>query len=298
MNNSSNNKIILITGCSSGFGMLTAARLAAGGHTIYATMRNLQKQDTLKLELEKRATKCQILHLDVTDDKSINKAIDTIEKQSHRLDVLINNAGYGIGGFFEDLSEDEIRSQFETNFFGVQKVTRSALPLMRTTASKSGKDFSTKIINISSAQGLSTLPGLGAYGASKFALEGFSESLYFEIQPFGIEVVILEPGTYLTKAIDEISHEAGTGLDTDSPYAKYAKRLKDLHSNILITKKGVGDPEDVAIMIEDIINRKRNKLRYLAGTQAKIRVWMRSILPFRWFSKIILKLVMGVNRSN
>ena len=298
MNNSSNNKIILITGCSSGFGMLTAARLAAGGHTIYATMRNLQKQDTLKLELEKRATKCQILHLDVTDDKSINKAIDTIEKQSHRLDVLINNAGYGIGGFFEDLSEDEIRSQFETNFFGVQKVTRSALPLMRATASKSGKDFSTKIINISSAQGLSTLPGLGAYGASKFALEGFSESLYFEIQPFGIEVVILEPGTYLTKAIDENSHEAGIGLDTDSPYAKYAKRLKDLHSNILITKKGVGDPEDVAIMIEDIINRKRNKLRYLAGTQAKIRVWMRSILPFRWFSKIILKLVMGVNRSN
>ena len=298
MNNSSNNKIILITGCSSGFGMLTAARLAAGGHTIYATMRNLQKQDTLKLELEKRATKCQILHLDVTDDKSINKVIDTIEKQSHRLDVLINNAGYGIGGFFEDLSEDEIRSQFETNFFGVQKVTRSALPLMRTTASKSGKDFSTKIINISSAQGLSTLPGLGAYGASKFALEGFSESLYFEIQPFGIEVVILEPGTYLTKAIDENSHEAGIGLDTDSPYAKYAKRLKDLHSNILITKKGVGDPEDVAIMIEDIINRKRNKLRYLAGTQAKIRVWMRSILPFRWFSKIILKLVMGVNRSN
>ena len=298
MNNSSNNKIILITGCSSGFGMLTAARLAAGGHTIYATMRNLQKQDTLKLELEKRATKCQILHLDVTDDKSINKAIDTIEKQSHRLDVLINNAGYGIGGFFEDLSEDEIRSQFETNFFGVQKVTRSALPLMRATASKSGKDFSTKIINISSAQGLSTLPGLGAYGASKFALEGFSESLYFEIQPFGIEVVILEPGTYLTKAIDENSHEAGIGLDTDSPYAKYAKRLKDLHSNILITKKGVGDPEDVAIMIEDIINRKRNKLRYLAGTQAKIRVWMKSILPFRWFSKIILKLVMGVNRSN
>ena len=297
MNNSSNNKIILITGCSSGFGMLTAARLAAGGHTIYATMRNLQKQDTLKLELEKRATKCQILHLDVTDDKSINKAIDTIEKQSHRLDELINNAGYGIGGFFEDLSEDEIRSQFETNFFGVQKVTRSALPLMRTTASKSGKDFSTKIINISSAQGLSTLPGLGAYGASKFALEGFSESLYFEIQPFGIEVVILEPGTYLTKAIDENSHEAGIGLDTDSPYAKYAKRLKDLHSNILITKKGVGDPEDVAIMIEDIINRKRNKLRYLAGTQAKIRVWMKSILPFRWFSKIILKLVMGVNRS-
>ena len=292
------NKIILITGCSSGFGMLTAARLAARGHTIYATMRNLLKQGTLKLELEQRNTECHILHLDVTDDKSINKVINTIEKQDSRLDVLINNAGYGIGGFFEDLSEDEIRSQFETNFFGVQKVTRSALPLMRATASKSGKEFSTKIINISSVQGRSTLPGLGAYGASKFALEGFSESLYFELQPFGIEVVILEPGTYLTKAIDENSHEAGAGLKPDSPYAKYTKRLKDLHGKILITKKGVGEPEDVAIMIEDIINRNRNKLRYIAGTQAKIRVWMRSILPFRWFSKIILKLAMGVNRSN
>jgi len=273
--------------------MLTAARLAAGGHTIYATMRNLQKQGALKLELEKRETKCQILRLDVTEDKSINNVIDTIEKQDSRLDVLINNAGYGIGGFFEDLSEDEIRSQFETNFFGVQKVTRAALPLMRATASKSGKDFSTKIINISSTQGLSTLPGLGAYGASKFALEGFSESLYFEIQPFGIEVIILEPGTYLTKAIDENSHEANAGLDTDSPYAKYTKRLKDLHRNILITKKGVGDPEDVAIMIEDIINRKRNKLRYLAGTQAKIRVLMRTILPFSWFSRIINSFIMG-----
>jgi NAD(P)-dependent dehydrogenase (short-subunit alcohol dehydrogenase family) len=241
---------------------------------------------------------CQILHLDVTDDKSINKVLDTIEKQAGRLDVLINNAGYGIGGFFEDLSEGEIRSQFETNFFGVQKVTRSALPLLRATASKSVKIFSTKIINISSAQGRSTLPGLGAYGASKFALEGFSESLYFELQPFGIEVVILEPGTYLTKAIDENSHEATAGLKPDSPYAKYTKRLKDLHGKILVTKKGVGEPEDVAIMIEDIINRNRNKLRYLAGTQAKIRIWMRSILPFHWFSKIILKLVMGVNKSN
>ena len=287
------NKIILITGCSSGFGMLTSARLAAAGHTIYATMRNMQKQDTLKLELKRRNTECHILPLDVTNDNSINKVINTIEKQDSRLDVLINNAGYGIGGFFEDLSEDEIRSQFETNFFGVQKVTRSALPLMRATASKSGKDFSTKIINISSVQGRSTLPGLGAYGASKFALEGFSESLYFELQPFGVEVVILEPGTYSTKAIDDNSHEADAGLEGDSPYANYTKRLKELHNNILITKKGVGDPENVAIMIEDIINRKRNKLRYLAGTQAKIRVLMRTILPFSWFSRIINSFIIG-----
>ena len=164
---------------------------------------------------------------------------------------------------------------------------------MRATASKAGKDFSTKIINISSAQGRSTLPGLGAYGASKFALEGFSESLFFELQPFGIEVIILEPGTYSTKAIDENSHEADAGLKPDSPYAKYTQQLRDLHRNILITKKGVGEPEDVAIIIEDIISRKRNKLRYLAGTQAKIRVLMRTILPFSWFSRIITSFIMG-----
>ena len=279
------NKIILITGCSSGFGMLTAARLAAGGHTIYATMRNLHKQDTLKQELAKRETECQILYLDVTDDISINKVIKTIEKQAGRLDVLINNAGYGIGGFL-----------VENSLFDFAAVTRNALPLMRVTAAKSNKEFSTKIINISSAQGRSTLPGLGAYGASKFALEGFSESLFFELHPFGIEVVILEPGTYSTKAIDENSQEADAGQKAGSPYANYTKRLKELHSNILITKKGVGDPEDVAIMIEEIINRGKNKLRYLAGTQAKIRIWIRTILPFSWFSKIILKFVMGISK--
>ena len=290
------NKVILITGCSSGFGMLTAAKLAAGGHTIYATMRNLQKQNTLKLELEQRDTMCQILHLDVTEDKSINKVIDIIEKQAGRLDVLINNAGYGIGGFFEDLSEDEIRSQFETNFFGVQTVTRNALPLMRKTALKSHR-FSTKIINVSSAQGRSALPGLGAYGASKFALEGFSEGLFFELQPFGIEVVILEPGTYSTKAIDENSKEANAGLRLESPYLEYTNRLKNLHSKILDTKRGVGDPEDVAIIIEKIIKRKKNKIRYLAGYQAKARVWLRSLLPFNWFSKIILKLTIGIPKK-
>ena len=290
-------KIILITGCSSGFGMISAARLSSLGNTVYASMRDLSKSDDLKLELERRDTSCHIIELDVCDDVSIKNTINMISEKEGKLDILINNAGYGIGGFFEDLSEQEIRDQFETNFFGVQKVTRNALPLMRKTAMKSNHLFSTKIINVSSAQGRSALPGLGAYGASKFALEGFSEGLFFELQPFGIEVVILEPGTYSTKAIDENSKEANAGLRLESPYLEYTNRLKNLHSKILNTKRGVGDPEDVAIIIEKIIKRKKNKIRYLAGYQAKARVWLRSLLPFNWFSKIIIKLTIGIPKK-
>ena len=290
-------KIILITGCSSGFGMVSAARLSALGNTVYASMRNLEKDNDLKLELKRRNTNCHIIPLDVCDDASIQDTINTITKQEGKLDILINNAGYGIGGFFEDLSEKEVRDQFETNFFGVQKVTRIVLPLMRKTAKESKELFSTKIINISSAQGRSALPGLGAYGASKFALEGFSEGLYFELQPFGVEVVLLEPGTYSTKALDENSKEASAGLKSESPYLEYTKNLKSLHRKILETQRGVGDPENVAIIIEKIIKRKRNKLRYLAGTQAKFRVGLRSILPFSWFSKIILKIIMGIAKT-
>ena len=287
-------KIILITGCSSGFGLISAARLSSLGYTVYASMRDLSKSSDLKIELERRDTNCHMIELDVCDDVSIQKTINTITKQKGKLDILINNAGYGIGGFFEDLSEKEVRDQFETNFFGVQKVTRIALPLMRKTAIQSKDMFSTKIINLSSAQGRSALPGLGAYGSSKFALEGFSESLFFELQPFGVEVVLLEPGTYSTKAIDENSKEAHAGASLQSPYFEFTNRLKALHSKILDTHRGVGDPEDVAIIIEKIIKRKKNKLRYLAGAQAKIRVGLRSILPFNWFSKIILKITMGI----
>ena len=112
-----------------------------------------------------------------------------------------------------------------------------------------------------------------------------------------MEVVLLEPGTYSTKALDENSKEASAGLKSESPYLEYTKNLKSLHRKILETQRGVGDPENVAIIIEKIIKRKRNKLRYLAGTQAKFRVGLRSILPFSWFSKIILKIIMGIAKT-
>ena len=164
-------KVILITGCSSGFGLLTAARLAASGHIVWATMRDLKGKGDLENELTKRNAQAVIRVLDVTQPANIKNVVDEIQQKHTAIDVLVNNAGYGVAGFFEDLTPGEIRSQMETNFFGVQDVCRQIIPLMR--QRRSGK-----IINVSSIAGRIASPCLGAYNSSKWALEGFSESLY------------------------------------------------------------------------------------------------------------------------
>src|SRR5271163_4899610 len=156
-----NQKVILITGCSSGFGLLTAVRLAAQGHFVWATMRDLSKKNFLEEELARRNAQATIRELDVTKPATIKNVVEEIQKTHSHIDVLINNAGYGIAGFFEDLGEEEIRSQMETNFFGVQKVCREVIPLMRQRSQG-------KIINISSIAGQVATPCLGAYNASKW----------------------------------------------------------------------------------------------------------------------------------
>jgi NAD(P)-dependent dehydrogenase (short-subunit alcohol dehydrogenase family) len=182
-----NQRVILITGCSSGFGLLTAARLAAKGHFVWASMRDLSRKKLLEDELAKRQTQAFIRELDVTKPSTIKKVIEEIQKTHFHIDVLVNNAGYGLAGFFEDLSEEEIRAQMEVNFFGVQSVCREVIPLMR-------RRSQGKIINISSIAGRVASPCLGAYNTSKWALEAFSESLYYELGLFGISVSLVEPG--------------------------------------------------------------------------------------------------------
>ena len=186
-----NQKVILITGCSSGFGLLTAVRLAARGHFVWATMRDLSKKQALEDALAQRQTQAFIRELDVTKPSTIKNIVEEIQKTHFHVDVLVNNAGYGIAGFFEDLSEEEIRAQMETNFFGVQNVCRAIIPLMR-------ERHQGKIINISSVAGQVAVPCLSAYNTSKWALEAFSESLYYELGLFGISVVLVEPGSYRT----------------------------------------------------------------------------------------------------
>ncbi|MFQ6616227.1 MAG: SDR family NAD(P)-dependent oxidoreductase [Fidelibacterota bacterium] len=284
--------VVLITGCSSGFGLLTAARLAAGGHAVYATMRDLSRKEQLLEEVEKRGGNVHLLQMDVTHDGSISSAANQIAEEQGKLHGLINNAGYGIGGFFEDLTEEEIRNQMETNFFGVQKVSRAFLPLMRRTASYAGEP-PVQIINISSPQGRSPYPGMSAYAASKWALEGFSESLYFELKPFGISVVVLEPGAHWTPGFAENARRAERTGDPESPYSPLVKFLEKRRQRIMETGFGVGDPEDVATFIQKIIDDPNPRFRYVIGRVAKLRLFLRDLLPFRWFSSLLLRVVFG-----
>ena len=290
--------VALITGCSSGFGMLSAARLSAAGHTVYASMRNLQKKEALLVEVESRGGEVKLLKLDVTDNTTIDDAINTIESERGRLDILINNAGYGLGGFFEDISEREFRDQMETNFFGVLKMTRKALPLMRRSITDHGN---VKIINISSAQGRAPIPGLGAYGTSKWALEGFSEALYHELAPFGIRVVIVEPGSYRTEIFTSNAHVAEQAENQVSPYARFSVALRrKIETMTKGGSVGMGDnPEVVAELIEKIVTSRSPKLRYVVGRQARIRILLRAVLPMNCYSGLLRKALFGsVERSS
>ena len=282
MNQSFDPKIILLTGTSSGFGLLTAARLAASGHRIFATMRDLRKKEALFEEVKRRGGKVSVLALDVTDRNSIRSVVDFISDQVGYLDVLVNNAGYGLGGFFEDLTEEEIRQQMETNFFGVQNMIRAAVPLMR--PRRRGK-----IINISSLAGIHATPGLGAYNASKWALEGFSESLRYELKLFGIDVLLVEPGTYRTKIFYDNARYGKNFSNPESPYFTAS------HFLLRKVKTSVGrctkNPENVAALVEKLIAAKNPPFRNMPDQEGWMIYSLRRILPFRAYSWIMRKVL-------
>jgi len=268
-------KSILITGCSSGFGLLTAARLASRGYRVIATMRDLNKSGALTAEVEKRGGDVRLLRLDVTDKESIAEVMTEVGHAYGNLDVLVNNAGYGLVGFFEDMTDEEIRAQFETNFFGVQNVTRAAIPLMR--QKRNGK-----IINISSVAGFSTSPCFSAYNASKWALEGFSESLRYELKYFGIDVLLVEPGTYRTKIFYENARVGENFHNPASPYHDLSgfleKRVKDYVDDCH------KDPEDVAALIEKLIKARNPSFRNIPDVESQVLYLLRRCLPFRLYS--------------
>jgi NAD(P)-dependent dehydrogenase (short-subunit alcohol dehydrogenase family) len=264
-------KVVLITGTSSGFGLLTAVHLSSKGHKVYATMRDLRKKDFLLSEVKKAGGEVTVLPLDVTHKESIVNVAREIASDHGYLDVLVNNAGYGVGGFFEDLTEDEIRQQMDVNFFGVQNVTRQAIPLMR--ARKNGT-----IINISSIAGVNASPAFGAYNASKWALEGFSESLYHEMKLFGIKVCLIEPGTYRTKIFFDNARYAKNFDNPDSPYYSLSQHLKTLVLSYV--KKTDKDPKKIAYLVERLMNQTNPPFRTLPDVESRFLVLMRRILPF------------------
>ncbi|MED1383718.1 oxidoreductase [Bacillus mycoides] len=275
-----NKKIAIITGASSGFGLLTTLELAKKDYFVIATMRNLEKQVDLisqatKLHLQQNI---KVQQLDVTDQGSIHN-FQLFLKEINRVDLLINNAGYATGGFVEEIPVEEYRKQFETNLFGAISITQLALPYMR--EQKSGK-----IINISSISGQVGFPGLSPYVSSKYAIEGWSESLRLEVKPFGIDVALLEPGSYNTNIWEVGKQLAENQSDTTSPYKEYMDKIQKHINNGNDT---LGNPMDVANKIVEIAEARRTTLRYPIGKGVKFMIFAKKILPWRLWEFLVLK---------
>ncbi|MBR1513602.1 MAG: SDR family oxidoreductase [Bacteroidales bacterium] len=257
--------VIFITGISSGFGLETARLLAQEGHTVYGTVRRTVEP----------LPKVHYLQVDVRDQQAVNDAVQQIVEKEGRIDVLINNAGMGIGGPLEFATEEEIRLQMDTNFMGLVHCVDAVLPYMR--QQKSGK-----IIALSSIGGLMGLPFQGFYSASKFAIEGYCEALRLETKSFGIQVVVLRPGDFATgftgsrkKVADEAALQA---------YPIYKTAIAKVEHD----ENGGLKPVVLARKISKIIKKKNPRHGYVvASLEQKLSVLLKRILPAKWFARIL-----------
>jgi short-subunit dehydrogenase len=253
-------KTVLITGASSGIGKATTEKLLDDGYTVYASARSTDKLKYLK------ARGAEILELDVTQDESMKSGVDRIKSECDRLDILINNAGYGSYGALEDVPMEEARHQFEVNVFGLGRLTQLVLPQMRE------QSFG-KIVNITSVGGKIYEPLGSWYHASKFAVEGLSDCLRLELQPFGIDVIIVEPGPIRTEW-GSIAIETLMRMSGHTAYAKAAQTEAKLLA-LSNDEKVASEPEVIANTISTALKAKQPKARYAAGTGAKFLVTFR-----------------------
>ena len=249
-------KVAVVTGTSSGIGFETALALARDGYYTYATMRNITKGDKLKELASKENLKIDVLELDVDDENSAKTAMKHILDQKQRIDVLVNNAGWVLWGCVEDVSVDEFKTQFETNFFSIIRLIQEVGPTMRNQGSGT-------IVNISSVVGRIGFPASPAYISSKFALEGLSESLRFEFAPFGVDVIIIEPGVIKTNFMKNMKMAKKSELDTV---------YKDITTKVvsgvkMMTEMGT-HPKEVASTIVKAIKDKKPLPRYIVGNDA------------------------------
>ena len=258
---SSDQKVAIVTGSSTGIGYETSLILARNGFLTYATMRNLNKSEDMKLTVAKENLPIQIKQLDVTEDLSVKNAIQEISSETGRIDVIVNNAGYGLNGAFEDLAMDEVKAQYETNVYGLMRTTQAVLPIMR-------KQKSGTIVNISSGAGRFGFPGGSAYVSTKFAVEGLSESMSYELEPFGIKVVIVEPGVIRTNFMDGLVI-AKKSQDPNSPYSQIMQKIATGFEEMM---KNASSPELVAKVVLNAIRDKNPSLRYLAGND--VEAWL------------------------
>ena len=250
----SNQKVAVVTGSSSGIGYATALLLARSGYLTFATMRNPAKGGDLIKVTENEKLPIHVEQLDVTDLDSIKDFMSLVGQSVGRIDVLVNNAGYALMGSLEDLSMKEIQDQLDTNLLGTVRVTQQVLPVMR--AQGSGI-----IVNISSGAGRFGLQGMSAYVATKFALEGLSESLEYEVRPFGIKVILIEPGVVKTKIFNN-SVVGQAALREDSPYFGM---LGNLNATFNALSENASTSDQVAATIIEAISSPEPKLRYPVG---------------------------------
>lgn len=266
-------KVIILTGASSGIGFQTAEMLAKQGHIVYGAARRVEKMEPLK------DFGVKPLQLDVTSEDSINEAVESVINAEGRIDVLVNNAGYGSYGAVEDVDMVEARKQFDVNLFGVAMLTKQVLPLMR-------KQHEGTIINISSMGGRVTTYFGAWYHATKYALEAFSDALRMETKEFGINVTLIEPGGIKTPwgfiAADHLENSAKGGA-YEQQAKKTAEGMRKQYSG-----KMMSDPKIIAKAISKAVNAHRPKARYLIGLGAKPLVFMHSILPARWFDWMMM----------
>lgn len=265
-------KVILLTGASSGIGYDAAEQLLSEGHIVYGAARRLEQMAPLQ------ALGLRPLYMDITDETSIQAAVQQIIDQSGRIDVLINNAGYGSFGAVEDVALDEARRQFEVNLFGLASLTKEVLPQMRS-------QHSGTIINVSSMGGRVTTYFGAWYHATKYALEAFSDALRMELAPHGIHVSIIEPGGIKTPwgniAADHLEHSAQGGA-YEQEAKKAAARIRKQYAGNMMSS-----PRVVTRAISRAVRARRPRTRYLIGFGAKPLVFLHSILPARCFDALI-----------
>jgi NAD(P)-dependent dehydrogenase (short-subunit alcohol dehydrogenase family) len=260
---------VLITGTSTGFGRVTTELLAARGWRVFATMRDLERKDALERALRDAglSERVTFVQLDVTDPASIEAAVATaLSETGNALDAVVHNAGVAVAGVLEDLSDADIQRVMGTNFFGVLKLTRALLPIFR-------EQRRGRIVLLSSQSALAGQPGNSMYCGSKWALEGWAESLAYEVDPFGIDVVLIEPGPYRT----EIWNNTKWVVPSSSAYLSWLKLLR--HAADRHQAKTSRDPKEVALVVAKALEARRPRFRYQVGPFAKLDYFLRGKMP-------------------
>jgi NAD(P)-dependent dehydrogenase (short-subunit alcohol dehydrogenase family) len=279
----SDRKVAVITGSSSGIGLLTAIEFAQHGYFVVATMRDMGRSGRLEEAAQKAGVRdrLDLRQLEVTNFDAIPGVIESIIRDHGRIDVLVNNAGFSVAGFSEDLALSDFRHQFETNFFATVAMSKAVLPVMR--RQKSGH-----IIQIGSISGRVGTPLLSAYSSSKHALEGFSESFRIETHALGIRVVLVEPGAFDTDIWTRNVTIPEGALNPNSPNKERSQRFSEW---VKTSAKKRGDPREVAQLILRISNDPNPKLRYLIGGDAKMQLWLKRLMPWHRYERMVARFV-------